>query len=110
MNTSFLSDFLARKILGGIGVENNLDWRYVWYGLDQVIRFGARADQLEFEALLIENMNLFRAEAQRLKGTKKKKGNFGISYFDSATPNLIWVLGRMAKVCSRLRFICHNHL
>ncbi|KZL47947.1 hypothetical protein A2T98_20685 [Nodularia spumigena CENA596] len=33
-------------------------------------------------------MNLFHAKAQRRKGTKKNKGNFGISYFDSATPEL----------------------
>ncbi|AHJ27377.1 hypothetical protein NSP_10350 [Nodularia spumigena CCY9414] len=37
-------------------------------------------------ALLISNMNLFHAKAQRRKGTKKKKGHFGISYFDLATP------------------------
>jgi hypothetical protein len=32
-------------------------------------------------------MNLSHAKAQRRKGTKNKKGIFGISYSDSATPN-----------------------
>jgi hypothetical protein len=39
-----------------------------------------------FWALLIENMNLSRAKAQRRKGTKKNQGDFSISYSDSATP------------------------
>ncbi|MBD2676527.1 hypothetical protein H6G98_02275 [Nostoc sp. FACHB-857] len=34
-------------------------------------------------------MNLSHAKSQRRKGTKKRKGNFGISYSDSATPELI---------------------
>jgi hypothetical protein len=33
-------------------------------------------------------MNLPHAKAQRRKGRKKKKGNFGISYSDSATPKM----------------------
>jgi hypothetical protein len=37
-------------------------------------------------ALLIENMNLSRAKAQRRKGTKKNQGDFSISYSDSAMP------------------------
>lgn len=40
---------LALTFLDGIGVENVLNWRYIWYGLDQVIRLGIRADQLEFD-------------------------------------------------------------
>lgn len=49
VDTSFLPDWLASVFLDGSGVENNLDWRYVWAGLDQVLRYGARADQLSFE-------------------------------------------------------------
>ncbi|BAY09323.1 hypothetical protein [Calothrix sp. NIES-2098] len=49
LNTSFLPDWIANEFLGGVGVENNLDWRYIWYALDQVIRFGADADKLKFD-------------------------------------------------------------
>jgi pimeloyl-ACP methyl ester carboxylesterase len=49
VDTSFFPPFLALTVLDGIGVENDLDWRYIWHGLDQVIRFGVRADQLEFD-------------------------------------------------------------
>jgi hypothetical protein len=38
-------------------------------------------------ALLISNMNLFRAKAQRRKGMKKKRA-FGISCFDSGTSKI----------------------
>lgn len=48
-NTRFLPDALVKMSLGGLGGEDNLDWRYIWGGLDQVIRAGARADQLSFE-------------------------------------------------------------
>ncbi|MCC5634088.1 alpha/beta hydrolase [Nostoc sphaeroides CHAB 2801] len=49
INTSFLSNWIADEFLGGVGVENNLDWRYIWHALDQVIRFGADADKLKFD-------------------------------------------------------------
>ncbi|WP_234419838.1 hypothetical protein [Nodularia spumigena] len=39
---------MAKSVLDGVGRENNLNWRYIWYALDQVIRFGARADELQF--------------------------------------------------------------
>jgi dienelactone hydrolase len=47
-DTSFLPDWMAQLAVGGVGSENTLDWRYLWYALDQVIRFGTRADQLQF--------------------------------------------------------------
>lgn len=49
VNTSFFDTFLALTVLDGVGVENNLNWRYIWYALDQVIRCGKRADLLEFD-------------------------------------------------------------
>lgn len=48
-DTSFLPEWLAGMFLDGPGVEDNLDWRYVWDGLDQVLRYGACADQLSFD-------------------------------------------------------------
>ncbi|NER48190.1 MAG: hypothetical protein F6J92_16110 [Symploca sp. SIO1A3] len=49
VNTSFFDAFLALTVLDGVGVENDLNWRYIWYGLDQVIRYGERADLLSFD-------------------------------------------------------------
>ncbi|TVP62397.1 MAG: hypothetical protein EA343_11075 [Nodularia sp. (in: Bacteria)] len=49
IDTSFFPDFLAKAALDGVGRENNLNWRYIWDALDQVIRFGARADELQFD-------------------------------------------------------------
>lgn len=48
-DTSFLPDWMASLFLDGPGVEDDLDWRYIWYGLDQVLRQEARADQLRFD-------------------------------------------------------------
>jgi len=49
VDTSFFPASLALLILDGVGVEDTLDWRYIWHALDQVIRFDVRADQLEFD-------------------------------------------------------------
>jgi len=49
VDTSFVHDWIAREFLDGVGVENNLNWRYIWYALDQVIRFGVKADELRFD-------------------------------------------------------------
>lgn len=49
IDTSFLPDWMAMMSVGGVASENNLDWRYIWSALDQVIRGGARADRLEFD-------------------------------------------------------------
>ncbi|WP_202223518.1 alpha/beta hydrolase [Okeania sp. KiyG1] len=49
VNTSFFDTFLALTVLDGVGVENDLNWRYIWYGLDRVIRYGERADLLNFD-------------------------------------------------------------
>lgn len=49
VDTSFVLDTIARKFLDGVGTEDNLNWRYIWYALDQVIRFGAKAHQLKFD-------------------------------------------------------------
>ncbi|MDJ0675689.1 MAG: hypothetical protein QNJ36_09975 [Calothrix sp. MO_167.B42] len=49
VNTSFVRDPIARNFLGGVGVENNLNWRYIWHALDQVIRFGAKSHELKFD-------------------------------------------------------------
>jgi len=49
VDTSFFPDWLSLTVLDGVGVEDNLDWRYIWSALDQVIRFEVRADQLEFD-------------------------------------------------------------
>jgi pimeloyl-ACP methyl ester carboxylesterase len=48
-DTSFVSTVLSLLVLDGVGSENTLNWRYVWAGLDQVIRDGVRADQLTFD-------------------------------------------------------------
>ncbi len=48
-DTGFFPPWLAEAALDGVGIEDNLDWRYLWYALDQVIRHGARADQLVFD-------------------------------------------------------------
>lgn len=49
VDTRFLPDCIAQIFVGGVGRENTLDWRYIWYALDQVIRHGTRADQLQFD-------------------------------------------------------------
>jgi len=48
-DTSFFRPLLALVLLDGVGAEDNLDWRYLWFALDRVIRDGARADRLEFD-------------------------------------------------------------
>ena len=40
---------MAMMSVGGVGSENTLNWRYFWHALDQVIRGGVRADQLQFD-------------------------------------------------------------
>ncbi len=49
VDTSFFPVLLALLVLDGVGVEDTLDWRYLWHALDQVIRFEVRADQLAFD-------------------------------------------------------------
>lgn len=49
INTSFVYDSVANEVFDGVGTEDNLNWRYIWDALDQVIRKGARADQLKFD-------------------------------------------------------------
>jgi pimeloyl-ACP methyl ester carboxylesterase len=49
VNTSFFPPLLALTVLDGVGTEDDLNWRYIWYGLDRVIRYGDRADQLQFD-------------------------------------------------------------
>lgn len=41
-DTSFFPERLALLVLGGVGVEDNLDWRYIWFALERVIRDGVR--------------------------------------------------------------------
>ena len=48
VDTAFVSDFIALTVLDGVGVENNLNWRYIWYALDQVVSGEKTADQLTF--------------------------------------------------------------
>jgi hypothetical protein len=49
VNTSFVPDCVAQRLLDGVGAENDLNWRYIWYALDQVIRCAKRADELIFD-------------------------------------------------------------
>jgi fermentation-respiration switch protein FrsA (DUF1100 family) len=49
VDTSFLPNVMAMMSVGGVASENTLNWRYIWPALDQVIRCGARADQLQFD-------------------------------------------------------------
>ncbi|MBX0330261.1 lysophospholipase [Oscillochloris sp. ZM17-4] len=49
VDTSFIPDVMAMMSVGGVAREDNLNWRYIWHALDQVIRYGARADQLQFD-------------------------------------------------------------
>lgn len=49
VDTGFFPDWMARSFLGGVGVEDNLNWRYIWYALDRVIREETQADELEFD-------------------------------------------------------------
>jgi len=48
-DTSFFPPWLAALMLDGVGTQDTLDWRYLWFALDRVIRDGARADQLDFD-------------------------------------------------------------
>lgn len=48
VDTSFLPESVTEKYLNGSGKEDNLNWRFIWYALDQVVR-GTRADQLQFD-------------------------------------------------------------
>ena len=47
--TGFFRDRMASSFLGGVGVEDNLNWRYIWYALDEVICKQTLADELEFD-------------------------------------------------------------
>jgi pimeloyl-ACP methyl ester carboxylesterase len=49
VDTDFVGTLLALTILDGVGVEDPLDWFYIWSALDQVILLGKRADQLTFQ-------------------------------------------------------------
>jgi len=49
IDTSFIPNVMATMSVGGVASENTLDWRYIWHALDQVIRQGVRADQLQFD-------------------------------------------------------------
>ncbi|GAB4212048.1 MAG: alpha/beta hydrolase fold domain-containing protein [Synechococcales cyanobacterium] len=49
VDTRFLGTLLALTILDGVGVEDALDWFYLWSALDQVVMQGRRADQLTFD-------------------------------------------------------------
>ena len=46
--TSFFPDWMSKIILGGVGVEDNLNWRYIWSALDQIVRCEKTADSLVF--------------------------------------------------------------
>jgi len=48
-NLSFFPIFLQLTFLDGVGVENNLNWRYIWDALDRVVRYGENASQLTFD-------------------------------------------------------------
>lgn len=48
IDTTFIPDVMAMMSVGGIASENNLNWRYIWHALDQVVRHNTRADQLSF--------------------------------------------------------------
>ncbi len=48
VNTSFFPVFLSLTVLDGVGVEDVLDWNYIWHGLDQVVRYDVQANDLEF--------------------------------------------------------------
>lgn len=69
VNTSFFPNWLSLAVLDGVGVEDNLDWRYIWYALDQVIRFEVRADQLVFnlgdwsDGVAVEKIDVFLSGA-----------------------------------------------
>lgn len=45
VDTSFFPDGLAKPLLGGVGSEDTLRWRFVWAALDQVIREGVQANE-----------------------------------------------------------------
>lgn len=49
VDTSFFPDELAKPLLGGVGTEDTLRWRFVWAALDQVIREGVQANELSFD-------------------------------------------------------------
>ena len=49
VDLSFFTIFLQLTALDGVGVENNLNWRYIWFALDRAIRYGQKADRLTFD-------------------------------------------------------------
>jgi hypothetical protein len=49
VDTGFLPEPMVKMSVGGVGSENTLDWRYIWSGLDQVIRDHVCADKLSFD-------------------------------------------------------------
>lgn len=49
VNTGFVPDWIATSFLNGMGREDNLNWRYIWYALDRAIRFGVKPGELEFD-------------------------------------------------------------
>ncbi|MDJ0708713.1 MAG: hypothetical protein QNJ46_36080 [Leptolyngbyaceae cyanobacterium MO_188.B28] len=49
INTNFfLPNWLSKLFLGGVGTEDNLNWRYIWFALDQVVRGQMLAHELNF--------------------------------------------------------------
>lgn len=48
IDTNFISNTIANKFLNGVGTEDNLDWRYIWYALDSAIA-GNQVDKLTFD-------------------------------------------------------------
>lgn len=49
VDTSFFPPLLSLTVLNGIGKEDNLNWQYIWYALDRMIRYGEQADELSFD-------------------------------------------------------------
>ncbi len=48
-DTGFFPPLLALLMLDGVGTLDDLDWRYVWYALDQAVAGGAPLDRLDFD-------------------------------------------------------------
>ncbi|MBD2253347.1 hypothetical protein H6G14_18890 [Nostoc parmelioides FACHB-3921] len=48
IDTSFTYNFVANTFFNGVGTEDNLDWRYIWYALDSAIA-GLPVDKLTFD-------------------------------------------------------------
>ncbi|WP_242044921.1 alpha/beta hydrolase [Anabaena azotica] len=48
IDTSFICNCVANIFFNGVGTEDNLDWRYIWYALDSAIA-GKPVDKLTFD-------------------------------------------------------------